>query len=140
MGPLRLHLLLTAEAGFCLTRLEDDGVPGQSSGTYTGQLNSNTGDEIGSVRRADVSLRDEAGHNSAFYTAELSGDASWRVPCAFFIKRFGVPSPVMLGPSPQLLEQVEGFISRFDSPPGGLAEPSPEVLEKVRELIRKQAY
>ena len=140
LGPLRLHLLLTAEAGFCLTRLDDDGVPGQTSGTYTAQLNSNTGEEIGSVRRADVSLRDEAGHSSAFYTAELSGDASWRVPCAFFIKRFGGPSPVLLGPSPQLLEQVEGFISRSGSIPAGLTELSPEVLEKVRGFIRKQAY
>ena len=140
LGPLRLHLLLTAEAGFCLTRLEDGGVPGQTSGTYAGQLDSNAGDEIGSVRRVDVSLRDEAGHNSAFYTAELSGGASWRVPCAFFIKRFDAPSAVLLGPSPQVLEQVEGFISRFDFPPTGLAEPSPEVLEKVRGFIRKQAY
>ena len=135
LGPLRIHLLLTAEAGFCLTRLDDNGVPGQTSGTYTAQLNSNTGEEIGSVRRADVSLRDEAGHSSAFYTAELSGDASWRVPCAFFIKRSGVPSPVLLGPSPQLLEQVEGFISRSGSPPSGLPGPSREVLEKVREFI-----
>ena len=135
LGPLRIHLLLTAEAGFCLTRLDDNGVPGQTSGTYTAQLNSNAGEEIGSVRRADVSLRDEAGHSSAFYTAELSGDASWRVPCAFFIKRFGGPSPVLLGPSPQLLEQVEGFISRSGSRPEDLAEPSPEVLEKVQEFI-----
>ncbi len=135
LGPLRLHLLLTAEAGFCLTRLEDGGVPGQTSGTYTAQLNSNSGEEIGSVRRADVSLRDEAGHSSSFYTAELSGDASWRVPCAFFIKRFDGPSPVLQGPSPQLLEQVEGFISRSDSIPAGLTRPSPEVLEKVQKFI-----
>ena len=94
-----------------MTRLDDNGVPGQTSGTYTAQLNSNTGEEIGSVRRADVSLRDEAGHSSAFYTAELSGDASWRVPCAFFIKRFDGPSPVLLGPSPEVLEKVREFIS-----------------------------
>lgn len=98
-------------------------------------MNSNTGEEIGSVRRADVSLRDEAGHSSAFYTAELSGDASWRVPCAFFIKCFEGPSPVLQGPSPQLLEQVEGFISGSDSIPAGLTRPSPEVLEKVQKFI-----
>ncbi len=79
--------------------------------------------------------RDEAGHSSAFYTAELSGDASWRVPCAFFIKRFDSPSPVLLGPSPQLLEQVEGFINRSDSPPADRPISSAEVLEKVRGFV-----
>ncbi len=113
LGPLRLHLLLTAEAGFCLTRLEDGGVPGQTSGTYKGEVTSNVGEEIGSIRRVDVSLRDAAGHNSAFYTAEISGDASWRIPCTFFIPRFGGPSAALPGPSAEVFEQVQDFIWNY---------------------------
>ena len=110
LGPLRLHLLLTAEAGFCLTRLEDSGLPGQTSGTYAAQVTSNAGEEIGSISRADVSLRDAAGHNSAFYTAEISGGASWRVGCAFFIPRFDAPSAALLGPPAEVFEEVRDFI------------------------------
>ena len=92
LGPMRLHLMLTGSVGFCLSRIEDRGEPGETEGARQFSVTANSGEFVGEISRADLSVRDEAGRSSAFYRADaLDAQGDWRVPCSLFIPRRSEP-------------------------------------------------